>query len=219
MEAQRLLHQPLASADASTLAPHVEEAPNFDGVDLLRNGSAPAAETSRALKGFYALTVSLEVFAVVSLVLFLPILLEQVAREHGFLAPDHTLPCPPSSSSRPHVPLDGRTGKSEPARCAVRLLGGWLDTASFSMLTYSASVALQAFTVISLGSRADDGLSFAPPRVVARLLNVRDNQCILDDGCSSCLPCSEPERRWPSSSCRRPPSCGLLRASSRLVVS
>lgn len=105
-----------------------------------------------------------EVFAVCSLGLFLPILLEQFARDNGVLMPDKTVPCEPPPASA----LAG----GEEARCVVRIGWMWVDTASFrcafwlwltvhhllnarSLYVFSTSVAIQALTVISMGSLAD----------------------------------------------------------------
>lgn len=100
-------------------------------------------------------------YVIAGATLFVPILLETFARENGRLAPDYTSVCQISSQVE-----DG----AEPARCAVRLFGGLIDTgtfpafsgcpcltastlgaASFSLYVYSASVTLQALTVISIG--------------------------------------------------------------------
>ncbi|GAA6001515.1 hypothetical protein JCM10207_006703 [Rhodosporidiobolus poonsookiae] len=114
-------------------------------------------ETKRLLWGFMAYSVASEVFAVVVGGLFLPISLEQYARSNGRAAPEHEVACPLSGGA---AESDG----AEAARCDVRLFGAWVDTASFSLFVYSASVALQALTVISMGSLADD------PHVRHRLL-------------------------------------------------
>jgi UMF1 family MFS transporter len=69
-----------------------------------------------------------EVFVIVSLTLFLPICLEQFARDNGFLLPDKTIPC-----NAPQ-PLD-----IEEQRCVVKLGWVWIDSASFR---YAASRVL-----------------------------------------------------------------------------
>ncbi|KAG6848694.1 hypothetical protein H0H93_014822 [Arthromyces matolae] len=85
-----------------------------------------------------------EVFVIVSLTLFLPICLEQFARDNGYLLPDRIEPCSAIS-----------TLQTGPARCVVRIGWVWIDSASFSLYVYSISVALQALTVISMGGIAD----------------------------------------------------------------
>ncbi|EJU03963.1 MFS general substrate transporter [Dacryopinax primogenitus] len=109
------------------------------------------------LRGWLTYAFASEAFAVCSLGLFLPVLLEQFARENGVLLPERSLPC---------VPGTGEV-QAEGGRCVVRIGWAWVDTASFSLYVYSTSVAIQALTVISLGGIADHGkrkpllLSFA----------------------------------------------------------
>ncbi|KIJ62467.1 hypothetical protein HYDPIDRAFT_64175, partial [Hydnomerulius pinastri MD-312] len=98
------------------------------------------------LLGWLSYAFASEVFVVVSLTLFLPICLEQFARDNGFLQPDHIKPC--SAMGDEDVASSG-------GRCAVKIGWLWIDTASFSLYVYSISVALQALTVISMGSVAD----------------------------------------------------------------
>jgi UMF1 family MFS transporter len=66
-----------------------------------------------------------EVFVVVSLTLFLPICLEQFARDNGRLLPDKMLPCTTSAESQAPTPV------ADGARCVVKLGWAWIDTASF----------------------------------------------------------------------------------------
>ncbi|KAI0643345.1 autophagy-type protein 22 [Trametes meyenii] len=99
------------------------------------------------LRGWFSYAFASEVFVIVSLTLFLPICLEQFARDNGYLLPDKTQPCNTTTTS-PSVDI-------EDARCVVKLAWLWVDSASFSLYVYSASVALQALTVISMGGIAD----------------------------------------------------------------
>ncbi|THH13716.1 hypothetical protein EW146_g6539 [Bondarzewia mesenterica] len=100
----------------------------------------------KSLWGWLSYAFASEVFVIVSLTLFLPICLEQFARDNGYLLPDKTIPC--SSVSNKFV-------EETTARCAVKLGWAWIDSASFSLYVYSISVALQALTVISMGGIAD----------------------------------------------------------------
>ncbi|GAA5828766.1 hypothetical protein JCM11251_005864 [Rhodosporidiobolus azoricus] len=108
-------------------------------------------EYERLVRGFYAYAVASEVYIIVSASLFLPILLLAYAQANGKVAPEHLVGCGLSSSDNGGEGREGGDGE----RCDVRLMGVWLDTASFSLFTYSASVLLQALTVISMGSLAD----------------------------------------------------------------
>ncbi|KAI0821797.1 MFS general substrate transporter [Trametes gibbosa] len=103
----------------------------------------------RHLRGWFSYAFASEVFVIVSLTLFLPICLEQFARDNGYLLPEKTQPCVPP----PTAPTSSQT--EEDARCVVKLGWLWIDSASFSLYVYSASVALQALTVISMGGIAD----------------------------------------------------------------
>ncbi|KAI0065158.1 MFS general substrate transporter [Artomyces pyxidatus] len=103
-----------------------------------------ASRHRRELLGWLTYAFASEVFVIVSLTLFLPICLEQFARDNGYLLPEKTVPC---SSAREKV--------DEDVRCVVKLGWAWIDTASFSLYVYSMSVALQALTVISMGGIAD----------------------------------------------------------------
>ncbi|TFK68937.1 MFS general substrate transporter [Pluteus cervinus] len=106
----------------------------------------------KRLHGWLSYAFASEVFVIVSLTLFLPICLEQFARDNGYLMPDKTIPC---SSATP-APTANGTASEEPAqRCVVKLGWLWIDSASFSLYVYSISVALQALTVISMGGIAD----------------------------------------------------------------
>ncbi|KAF9445237.1 MFS general substrate transporter [Macrolepiota fuliginosa MF-IS2] len=115
----------------------------------------------KKLYGWLSYAFASEVFVIVSLTLFLPICLEQFARDNGYLAPDRTEPC----SAVKAIPLHGNATAgaagdkmgtlADAERCEVKIGWAWIDTASFSLYVYSISVALQALTVISMGGIAD----------------------------------------------------------------
>ncbi|KAK0234560.1 autophagy-related protein 22-like protein [Armillaria nabsnona] len=107
-----------------------------------------AVEYRKRLYGWLIYAFASEVFVIVSLTLFLPICLEQFARDNGFLLPDRTTPCSTVAKN-----LDA---EDLPPRCVVKLGFLWIDSASFSLYVYSISVALQALTVISVGGIADN---------------------------------------------------------------
>ena len=88
-------------------------------------GHSSSSKHKRELFGWLSYAFASEVFVIVSLTLFLPICLEQFARDNGFLLPDKTIPC----ASRPSPPA-GSTDEDE-ARCVVKLGWAWIDTASF----------------------------------------------------------------------------------------
>ena len=93
-----------------------------------------------------------------SLASFLPITLEQLAREQGVLLSDKTTPCRttlpfPSDPQHPHK----KHGHDELPACVVYILGAEINTASFAMYTFSLSVLVQALLIISMSGAADHG--------------------------------------------------------------
>ena len=68
-----------------------------------------------------------EVFVIVSLTLFLPICLEQFARDNGYFMPDRKIPCTASNQ----LPNATRPADDADVRCVVKLAWFWIDSASF----------------------------------------------------------------------------------------
>jgi UMF1 family MFS transporter len=90
---------------------------------------------------------------------FLPITLEQLARDRGVLLSDKITPCmstgePPignsTTFSRPH-------NHEELPACVVYIGSIEINTASFAMYTFSLSVLVQALLIISMSGAADHG--------------------------------------------------------------
>ncbi|KAG0139734.1 hypothetical protein CROQUDRAFT_54301 [Cronartium quercuum f. sp. fusiforme G11] len=102
----------------------------------------------RHLWGFYCYSMASEIYSIAALSLFMPITLEQFARDNGYLFPLHQERCDVSSGSK-------KTQSSIPTICEVHLLGRWFDTSSFPLYVVSISVAIQAVLVCSLGDAAD----------------------------------------------------------------
>ena len=95
---------------------------------------------------------------------FIPITLEQLAREVGVLQSDHTTPCgastktPPQSASKLlRFFAREEVQKPENSQCVVKILGAEINTASFAMYTFSISVLFQALVIISMSGAADHG--------------------------------------------------------------
>lgn len=72
--------------------------------------------------------------------------MESLARENGVLLSDPTKPCGSSDSEG-----------AQDGQCIVYVLGMVINTASFAMYTFSASVLLQALLVVSISCAADHG--------------------------------------------------------------
>ncbi|KAH8917960.1 MFS general substrate transporter [Atractiella rhizophila] len=108
----------------------------------------------RKKKGYYVYSTSLIVFDQIAVVLFLPLVLEALAKSKGFLAPDHIIPCIQDPSSNPSPPTDPHLPPTKHPRCSVWLFGTWIDTASVSLLVSSTAMLLGAFFVIGLTRKA-----------------------------------------------------------------
>ncbi|PYH41039.1 MFS transporter [Aspergillus saccharolyticus JOP 1030-1] len=94
--------------------------------------------------GWYAYGIAAEVFAVCGVGSFLPLTLEQLARERGQL----------QSSHQPCVGPNAPSGDNN-EQCVVQLMGLEITTASFAMYTFSLAVLVQALTLISFSALAD----------------------------------------------------------------
>ncbi|OJJ32495.1 hypothetical protein ASPWEDRAFT_116914 [Aspergillus wentii DTO 134E9] len=129
-----------------------QRSPRYPGEDTTPTGR-------REILGWYAYGIAAEVFAVCGVGSFLPLTLEQLARERGILQSSH-LPCvgPGSPSASPNngtaPALMARDG-TENEQCVVGLFGLDINTASFAMYTFSLAVLVQALTLISFSALAD----------------------------------------------------------------
>lgn len=98
---------------------------------------------------------------------FLPVTLEQLARETGSLRSDPTSPCVKPPGTGTNGTLTAGNGTSSLMRrddnseqCVINLLGGEISTASFAMYTFSLAVLVQAITLVSISAIADHGRLF-----------------------------------------------------------
>ena len=140
--------------------------------------------SKKEISGFYSYGFAAEVFVICGIGSFVPIALEQLSRERGFLLSDRTKPCKGSSIdlSTPgpdhrHSTFHSRSPKAEAGQCIITILGADVNTASFAMYTFSISVLIQALLIISMSAAADHGrsrksflLSFAFTGAVATML-------------------------------------------------
>ncbi|KAF2821990.1 autophagy-related protein 22-1 [Ophiobolus disseminans] len=128
---------------------HIDRRVRYAGEDI-------SPTTTRELKGWYAYPIAAEVFAVVAVGAFLPVILEQLARENGVFFSDRTKPCVEVSSSA-KFRLRDEDVKKETEQCMVTMLGKTMSTSSFAMYTFSAAVLVQALTLVCFSSFADHG--------------------------------------------------------------
>ncbi|KAJ5555843.1 Major facilitator superfamily domain general substrate transporter [Penicillium sp. DV-2018c] len=101
----------------------------------------------REILGWYSYGIAAEVFAVCGVGSFLPLTLEQLARERGTLQTSR-LPCVGSQAGN-------STSDAENGQCVVPIFGLEINTASFAMYTFSLAVLIQALTLISFSALAD----------------------------------------------------------------
>jgi UMF1 family MFS transporter len=115
--------------------------------------------SSKELLGFYAYSFAAEVFVVCGLGAFIPITLEDLARSSAtaVLAHDHSKSCRASNLEPSVLQYALYTGKPDVNQCVFRMLGLEVNTASFAMYTFSFSVLLQAFVVVTMSGAADHG--------------------------------------------------------------
>ncbi|CAI6338841.1 unnamed protein product [Periconia digitata] len=125
--------------------------PQYDGEDT-------RLTSDKELSGFYMYGWAAEVFVVCGIGSFIPVTLEQLARENGVLLSDRTTSCktslPPAASS---PPFSAFSPKPDTGQCVVYILGIEINTASFAMYTFSISVLIQALLIISMSGAADHG--------------------------------------------------------------
>ncbi|KAJ5558149.1 hypothetical protein N7535_008365 [Penicillium sp. DV-2018c] len=116
--------------------------------------------SKKELAGWYCYSWAAEVFVVCAVGSFLPITLEQMARDRGVLLSDRTTPC--SASWSPSLPSPGSDAldyrpKIRDGQCIIYFLGAEINTASFALYTFSLSVLVQAILIISMSGAADHG--------------------------------------------------------------
>ncbi|KAJ6172777.1 Major facilitator superfamily domain general substrate transporter [Penicillium chermesinum] len=132
---------------ASILAALREPTPGPQQRPVRYAGEDTTPTTKREILGWYSYGIAAEVFAVCGVGSFLPLTLEQLAREHGTLQTSH-LPC-----WGPRAPANGTQSAGE--QCMVGVMGLQISTASFAMYTFSLAVLIQALTLISFSALAD----------------------------------------------------------------
>jgi UMF1 family MFS transporter len=92
---------------------------------------------------------------------FVPVTLEQLAREGGVLWSDKKTPCVAKTAGKGAAALAARlltrATSADNNQCVVHVLGAELTTSSFAMYTFSLAVFTQALALVSFSSIADHG--------------------------------------------------------------
>lgn len=135
--------------------------------------------TKTEIFGWCLYSWAAEPFIVTAVSTYVPLLLEQFARENGVRLDNHLIPCltenpvvppilpPPSNGTNPGLgdPVARLFTRDthdvgavqEQVKCVVYVLGSYIDTSSFALYTFSVSVLIQTLTVISMSGAADRG--------------------------------------------------------------
>lgn len=106
------------------------------------------------LVGWYAYAWASEPFIVAAVGTYVPLILEQFARQNAVWLEDLNTPCLKVPSHSPPFPGEGPTPIH---KCVVYFLGRYIDTSSLPLYTFSLSVLVQALVVISMSGAADRG--------------------------------------------------------------
>ena len=113
--------------------------------------------TSRKeLLGFYTYSFAAEVFVVCGLGAFIPMTLEDLARDSAtaVLAKDRSKSCRAHGIERLTRDL---APPSTGSQCVFQFFGHEINTASFAMYTFSVSVLVQSLIVVTMSGAADHG--------------------------------------------------------------
>ncbi|KAI4223903.1 MAG: hypothetical protein L6R36_005074 [Xanthoria steineri] len=124
--------------------------------------------STKELWGWYSYGFSAEVFVVCGIGSFIPITLEQLARERGVLLSDKSRSCTSTtdqaetlritSSDLSPLAVRGSLPSFNTGPCVIQLLGTEINTASLAMYTFSISVFIQSLVIISMSGAADHGV-------------------------------------------------------------
>ncbi|MCJ1437935.1 Autophagy protein 22 [Xylographa pallens] len=151
-------------SDRSVMEPDHHDDPD-DSPPPRYPGEDTRSTSKKELFGWYSYAWAAEVFVVCGVGSFIPITLEQLARERGVLLSDGTTPCSASTSRPPRssptssytVSVKDLVTHADKGQCVIHLWGVEINTASFAMYTFSLSVLLQAILIISMSGAADHG--------------------------------------------------------------
>ncbi|POW09917.1 hypothetical protein PSHT_08911 [Puccinia striiformis] len=131
---------------------------NNSALELFNPELVPVSSLNRHLWGFYCYSIASEIYSIVSTTLFLPIVLEQFARDNARVYPEYIEPCPGSRSAS--MDQKSKTGSDEERLsavvCKTKILGGWVNTSVFPLFISSFTIAVLALLIISMSSPADD---------------------------------------------------------------
>ncbi|ODV84850.1 hypothetical protein CANARDRAFT_8421 [[Candida] arabinofermentans NRRL YB-2248] len=151
--------------DVSSQSPLLEE-------EQFTSDIKQPSTTNLEILGWTIYAWAAEPFIVSVVGTYVPLLLEQIARDNGVQLSDKLTPCvggshdpniplpdPPSDSMLKYVRDNISVNGGEANTCVLPVLGGrfFIDPSSYALYTFSLSVLVQTIVVISMSGAADRG--------------------------------------------------------------
>ncbi|ESW98143.1 hypothetical protein KL918_004113 [Ogataea parapolymorpha] len=148
--------------------PLLDSSPDDESSLLLHENINQPFTTSAEVFGWCLYSWAAEPFIVSVVGTYVPLLLEQIARDNGVKLIDKITPCNQPHDPTipiPSPPKDGDflnstlTLASQNDSCVLPIFGGrfYIDTSSYALYTFSISVLIQTVLVISMSGAADRG--------------------------------------------------------------
>ena len=132
---RQLFHSSINSPRISLLMEFENEMQDYEGQD-----NSPV--TSSELRGWYSFAVALDSVGHSGLLVFFPILLDEIGKRAGVMESDHTISC---------------LNAAKEAKCVVQIGNAYFTPSSLVFYATSIAVLIQFFVFTSLGALADHG--------------------------------------------------------------
>lgn len=164
----------VATVEGTTSSTNLSDSQNFD---FSKEVEDQGPTTEKELWGWFSYAWAAEPFIVSAVGTYVPILLEQFARDNAVRADDHNVACGapiPGNKHNSHsgdqssgktpdhgghgglVPPGDINDPSKNHKCVVPIFGDYyIDTSSLALYTFSLSVLTQTLVVISMSGAAD----------------------------------------------------------------
>ncbi|QPG75310.1 Autophagy protein 22 [Brettanomyces nanus] len=137
---------------------------NNNNPDAIESSPSSPFTSKLEILGWCLYAWASEPFIVSAVGTYVPIILEQIARDNGVKNSDKISPCKGSRNEPvPRPPPPGfqltNSNTTESVSCVLPVLNGkiYIDTSSYALYTFSFSVLVQTICVISMSGAADRG--------------------------------------------------------------
>ncbi|ODV59064.1 Atg22p [Ascoidea rubescens DSM 1968] len=171
-------HTPLLQEEFPNFIP-IESRISEDDSDETDTSIDLDSTTINEILGWCLYGWAAEPFIISAIATYIPLLLEQFARDNGVLFDDHLVPCVSSNDPNDEIPNPNLPPNNvnnlafnifKAKQCVVKVLGFYVDTSSFTMYTFAFSVFVQTLLVISITGFADRGNYKKPVLVISGFL-------------------------------------------------